>query len=378
MRALFREVALAGLPRVLRWVPESLPVVAQERIVVIQPDHLGDVLLTTPALSTLRSSNPDAEIWAIVGPWASPILANNPDADRVLTFPFPWFDRRDDAPARERWLAAPALATRLRAFGFERAYLFRADHRWGAIAIALAGIPRRFGGPDARVDPLLTDPTPRPIGAHRTHEALAIAGHRHGSVGSPPLRLDGSNADRTCAERILHANGLERRRFVALHPGASRAVKRWPAERWARVIGRISEDWHVALLCGPGEQGLLDAIVDLCASVPAPVNLGTIASVGALAELLRAARGAIGLDSLAMHVAAAVDTPGVRLFGPTDEERFGPWGDPRRHRTLRAVGTRPDDTWFDAADTMHPSMLAIDADAVIAAMDRILAETGDG
>lgn len=377
MRALLREVALDGLSWAVRWVPESLPFVVQERILVVQPDHLGDLLLATPALSALRSSSPEAEIWAIVGPWASPILTNNTDVDRVLEFPFPWFDRRADVPAHKRWLAAPALATRLRAFGFERAYLLRADHRWGAVAVALAGIPRRYGGPDARVDPFLTDPAPRPSGPHRTREALAIVGHRYEHAGSPPLRLSGSDADRAHVKRILRATGLERGCFVALHPGASRPVKRWPAERWARVLDDVAEEWRVALLCGPGEQGLLDDIVRLCANAPALVNLGTIGAIGVLAELIRAARAAIGLDSLAMHVAAAVDTPGVRLFGPTDEARFGPWGDPRRHRALRAAGTRPDDAWFDAADTIHPSMLAIKADAVVAEMGRIFEETGN-
>ncbi|MBA3531241.1 MAG: glycosyltransferase family 9 protein, partial [Ardenticatenales bacterium] len=65
-----------------------------KRILLIRPDHLGDVLFLTPALHALRQGRPDARLTALVGPWATGVLTNNPDLDEVETLPFPWFDRQ--------------------------------------------------------------------------------------------------------------------------------------------------------------------------------------------------------------------------------------------------------------------------------------------
>ena len=64
-----------------------------QRLLVIRPDHLGDLLFTTPALHYLRSQYPQAHITALIGPWGEAVLAGNPDVDEILTLPFPGFTR---------------------------------------------------------------------------------------------------------------------------------------------------------------------------------------------------------------------------------------------------------------------------------------------
>ncbi|KPV51635.1 hypothetical protein SE17_20080, partial [Kouleothrix aurantiaca] len=93
---LLRLLALGARPFVRRPAPTL------RRVIYLKPDHLGDLLLATPVLAALRAQLPDAQITALVGPWASMMLARNPDIGTVQTCPFPGFERQ--APGGN-WLA---------------------------------------------------------------------------------------------------------------------------------------------------------------------------------------------------------------------------------------------------------------------------------
>jgi heptosyltransferase-2/heptosyltransferase-3 len=354
-------VAAAGLPR-----PTSTP---RDRVVVIRPDHLGDLLLATAVLRLLRQEQSGAEITALVGPWSASVLEGNPDVDRVLTYRFPWFDRAPLPSVGERFAAAGALATWLRTLGFDRAYVLRPDHWWGALAAALARIPERigYGYPECR--PFLTRSYAPPGVEQAVVSGLRlVAGEgaaRDARPGKPAMRFEA----RCDAATLL---GPPPRGYALLHPGASSGVKRWPAERWAAVA-----DWldargvPVLLACGPGEEGELRAIQAHAerphAATAAPPTLAQ------LATLLDGARVALGMDSAPMHVATAVGTPTARLYGPGDESLFGPWGDSAHHRVVRAPGTRPDPDWFGRTGGPHPTIAAIETEQVIAAVETLLA-----
>lgn len=352
-RAILRTVgALAEtLPRPRRSGPA--------RLLAIRPDHLGDVLLSTAALRALRAREPDAEIVALVGPWSAEVLRRSPSVDGVLTYCFPWFDRRPAALA-ERYAAAGALASWLRTLEFTRAYVLRTDHWWGAMAAALAGIPERLGYATGENAPFLTCALPRPAAhEHVARSALRlVAGEdaAQGATGEPPTVFSPSAADRAWG-RTVEAE-------VIVHPGASTPLKRWPAERWGLVVEALRRDGlDVLLVGGPGEEALADEVAS-CASgarvlSPAP-------SLGQLGALFESARFAVGMDSAPMHLATAVGAATVRLVGPADERVFGPWGDPARHRTVRAPGTRPDRDWFAGGDRPHATLMAIEPELVLA------------
>src|SRR3989442_3026994 len=153
-----RRAALAAAARLAPLLPRPHRSAGRERILALRPDHLGDLLLATAVLAELRRRRPEAEICALVGPWAAPALAGNPDLDHLLTYPFPWFDRRRLPPPAERYAAAGALATWLRTLAFDRAIVLRPDHWWGALALALARIPERVGYGYPELRPLLTCP----------------------------------------------------------------------------------------------------------------------------------------------------------------------------------------------------------------------------
>jgi ADP-heptose:LPS heptosyltransferase len=347
------------------------PEVVAGRTVIVRPDHLGDVLMATAAVRALRARRPEAELVALVGPWSAPVLATNPDLDAVFAYRFPWFDRVG-SPLAERYAAAAALATRLRALGFAEALILRPDHWWGALAAALAGIPRRIGYAVPECAPFLTGAHPVVHGEHVVRGALRLVGGEGLAAaarpGRPAMRFELPPVARQGVRQRLRALGLSRRGgFAVLHPGASSPAKSWPADRWRAVVEHLAgRGVPTVLVSAPGGEGELSAI-------GRGEAYGATRDLHELGALLAEARLALGLDSAAMHVATAVGTPTVRLYGPGDERQFGPWGDPRRHRALRAAGSAPDHGWFDApAAGPHPSMLALDVATVTAELDGLL------
>ena len=353
-----------------RLLPRGAPAAGRKRYLVIRPDHLGDVLLTTPAFAALRGAEPEAQVIALVGPWSADVLRGSPHVDRVLTYPFPWFDRRQ-APLVDRYAAVGGLAAWLRAFRFDRAYVLRTDHWWGAMAAALARIPERIGYAVDENRPFLTRALPLPGHEHVARSALRlVVGDGAATAarpGEPATCFQPSDADHRAADALLEDLGISTRGagYVVVHPGASTPLKRWPAARWGAVVDDLrGQRLAVLLVGGPGEQAVVEEVA-ASSTTPPPPRPKTPPSLGQLGAIFERAAFAVGMDSAPMHLATAVGTPTVRLAGPADETLFGPWGDPSRHRVARAPGTHPDPTWFRGGDRPHPTLDALDLATVL-------------
>jgi heptosyltransferase-2/heptosyltransferase-3 len=144
------------------------------RILVIRPDHLGDLLFATPALAQLRRQRPEAHVTAMVGPWGQPVLARNPDVDELLICPFPGFTRQPKSSAWEPYCTLADYAARLRAHHFDEAIVLRFDHWWGAWLATWAGIPVRLGYDIPEVQPFLTQARPYHPGRHEVVQNLSL------------------------------------------------------------------------------------------------------------------------------------------------------------------------------------------------------------
>jgi heptosyltransferase-3 len=130
------------------------------------------------------------------------------------------------------------------------------------------------------------------------------------------------------AERTVDALELPQP-FVHMHPASRWHFKCWPAERNAELIDRLAAEGHrVVLTSAPEESAFIDAIIAKTAAKP--MNLGGKLSLKELGALTARARLFIGVDSMPMHLASAMGTPTVVLFGPSGEDEWGPWAVERR------------------------------------------------
>src|SRR5260370_23406888 len=166
------------------------------RVVLLRPDHLGDVLLTTPAIAALREALPSAHIDALVGPWAAGVLAGNTRLDTVRTLTSPGFDRTGAAFPWQPYRLLARAARELRALRYDVGVNARPDFWWGAALLARAAIPVRVGFDCAPRHRAFTPIVPTPDGHEPTAPAsLRLGPTRAGSRGArarPPHAWDGA------------------------------------------------------------------------------------------------------------------------------------------------------------------------------------------
>ncbi|CAA9249193.1 MAG: hypothetical protein AVDCRST_MAG77-2078 [uncultured Chloroflexi bacterium] len=319
------------------------------RILIVQPDHLGGVLASTPTFRLLKAALPTAKLTALVGPWGADVAERCPVVDRVRTCRFPAFDRAArPAGVLERVSSKLAPYTRLldeaaalRGERFDVALVLAPDF-WAAALVALACIPRRVGFATAEAEGFLTyamPMAPPPIGkAPGPREPGAAAQLRLARVAldmagvAAPERFDARMAyeprpeERDAATRLWRAHDLdEAQGVVALHPTPGGAAKRWPAERWALVADHLSGRYGAQVVVTGGPHDVAEARALAAACTRRPVVLAGQAPFGALAALLERCRFVLGTDNGALHLATARGVPSLRLFGQTDASVWGGW-----------------------------------------------------
>ncbi len=348
------------------------------RILLIRPDHLGDVLLATPAMRALRAARPSAEIHALVGPWSADVLEPCDALDRVLTLPFPGFSRTPNANLRSPYQLAWATARQLRSLRYSAAVVLRPDHWWGALVTWLAGIPIRVGYALPDGEPFLTQALPWANEHAVLQNAHLVERLTNGPLEESALTLSYTVAgeDRAWAEGYLSDAGLrEDERLIVLHAGAGALVKHWEPERWALVADRLARqaDARIALTGGEAEMQLTHAIAQQMQEQP--IMLAGETRIGTLAAVLERAALVLGPDSGPLHLAAAVNSPTVALFGPADPAEFRPWGPEQPHIVLTSdIGCRPCrilDWNGDSLDN-HPCVRDISTERVVEAAHRAL------
>ena len=277
---------------------------------VIQTAFLGDVVLTTPLLEALAARHGPVDV--VTTPAAAPLIETHPAVRRVIPY---------DKKGRDRGLGGLyRLARALRAERYECAYLPHRSLRT-ALAAWLARIPQRVGFDDGWRS-LYTDVRGRPKQGHEIDRMLALAGvamHR----ARPTLHV--TLADRAATEGFLREHGI-RERFVALAPGSIWGSKRWPyyRELAERLAGRV----EILVVGGPEDAGLAAEITAAVARSGgrAVSGCGRL-TVRQAAEAIRRAAVLVTNDSAPLHLAQAVDTPTVAIFGSTVPSfGFGPRG----------------------------------------------------
>jgi ADP-heptose:LPS heptosyltransferase len=296
-------------------------------IVVIRPGALGDVILTLPALHSLRRRNPDAHITVVGSPSLWELAGNLADARvSIDAARFSTLYADEPSPELRQWLA-----------GTETVIAWTVHDP--SHALRKAGVPTI----------LHVSPYPPP-GTHVANWLLRSVTPHPTVFSSPPgppssgiLAQAGGGegkADTTIRSSLSH-RWEERGRGmrVLLHPGAGGVWKRWPAERFAAVGNRLRDTgYDVALVEGPADR---EAIGRCQAAAATPFPVLRDRSLPDLAAALADAALFIGNDSGVTHLAAAAGTPTIALFGPTDPATWAPLGPVRVLRHCDARATEP-------------------------------------
>ncbi|MCB0215247.1 MAG: glycosyltransferase family 9 protein [Chloroflexi bacterium] len=333
-------------------LPDAAPLLRPgARLLILRPDHLGDLLFVGPALDRLRAARPDLAPTLLVGPWSEAVARRLPGAAAVETLAFPWFDRQPKGAPWRPYIRLARAARRLSG-RFDAALVLRDDDRWSAWLCALAGIPLRLGHDHPDLRPFLSH---RLEAAHSPPHAAAAnlslieallagpgePGRRLPSPGPEtwPLGFRIDPADRARADALLAEIGLKpgvpggAPGPLAVHPGAGAPIKRWRSGAWAELLEALTTPGEALVLTGGPDEAPLTA--GLARLLERPVlDLAGRTDLGTLAAVYARCRLVLGPDSGPLHLAVAVGTPSLHLYGPADAARFGPWGDAERHLAL--------------------------------------------
>ena len=305
------------------------------RVLVIKLRHHGDVLLTSPVFSVLKNHAPHLEIDALVYQDTAEMLSLHPAISQVHTIDRKWKSAGVFAQAKAEW----QLLSTLRARRYDLvvhltehprgAWIRRLTGARHSVAPATAGVGRFwkssfshfFAMPkrgNSRHTVEVNLDSLRRIGIHPTDDEKRLT------------LVPGAKAESDVTD-LLAQHGLAEKGFIHLHPASRWLFKCWPAERVSGLISALQARGHRIIVTAAPSAEELTMIKDIQSKLRQPVvDLSGQLSLKQLAALTARARLFIGVDSAPMHIAAAMGTPTIALFGPSGEVEWGPWMTPHR------------------------------------------------
>lgn len=305
---------------------DAVPLQEVRRVLVTKLRHHGDVLLASPVLSVLKQAAPQCEIDALVYAETAPMLMEHPALAQLHSIDRNWKRQGPLAQLRSEWKLLQAL--RARRYDL---LVHLTDHPRGAwlsrlLRVRWSVAPKRAGKFWRKS---FTHVFPQP-GHARRHtveknlDALRRIGVQPTTENKRLVLVPGAAAEARI-DALLAAQGIDAG-FIHIHPASRWLFKCWPNERMAELIDAlVAEDYSIVLTAAPDvrEKAMLTAIrAKLNARF---VDLSGQLSLRELAALTARARLFVGVDSAPMHIAAAMGTPTVALFGPSGELEWAPW-----------------------------------------------------
>ena len=290
------------------------------RILAIQLNQPGDAVLTTPALRWLMDQG--HEVHALLQPLGAQLLQTMPGVASVEALP-----RHSLQLGRDI-----RRAIRYRKIHFDWTIVFSKCSDRPALWAALSGAPKRSGLRTPRNALLgrigfINDWRENAfVNLHTVRQHLFMAGAPEDAADRLPLEYHPPEADRDWARDWMRRRGLNAGGYLLLHASARWPSKYWPQANLAEFIRGAKEALRMPLLITAGRDAFeVDFTRELIRQAPVDHHeIGTL-SVNQLGALLQNAAGFAGVDSMPMHLAAALGKSGVALFGPTDEATRGPW-----------------------------------------------------
>jgi len=281
---------------------------------VIQTSYLGDVILTTPLIAELAQRGP---VDVLATPGGAAALANNPAIRTIIRY-----DKRGTyGSALGTWQTIKELRTRR---PYEVAYLAQGSFRSGVLAM-LTGAKQRVGFASSTGRALYTTQLPYRPDRHHAERLWSLA---MSECADPPTRdqirprLYPSDEDRHKVDSLLRRGGSPNEPFVALAPGSAWGTKRWPY--YVELARRLADDFRIAIIGSKADSAIAAEITEVLPPEKV-INAVAVLPLLASAELIGRAQAIVTNDSAPQHLASAMGTPTLTIFGPTVPEfGFGP------------------------------------------------------
>ena len=335
--------------------------VTMKHLLVIKLRYIGDVLLVTPALRAIKTAQPDVQITMLVNRGTEDVLSGNLDLDEIMVI--------DKGSLLAQW----SLIAELRHRRFD-AVIDLTDGDRSAFLSWLSGAPVRIGFNDeqrwrGRCYTKVVQPAPGV--QHRIERDLAALALLNIAATSTTPHLQLTPEDENSAYELLDQLGIQRSgMIVVLQPGARYWFKAWPSERFAELADRLTSEYSCQVLIGGSSQDIDLAHQIRQVAKSNPIVLAGRTTIKQFAAIVRKSALFVGSDGGAMHIASAVKTPVVALFGPSNPLEWGPRGGPS---DVIYMG-------LDCRSCFHPTchrgesncMKLITVDAVYSSAQRIL------
>jgi lipopolysaccharide heptosyltransferase I len=302
-----------------------------ENILIIKPSSIGDVVHGLPVLAKLREKFPDSRISWLVEVSAGPLIESNAGLDALI-----YFKRRPGGPARLLGVQFDLL-NRLAASRFDLVVDLQGLLR-SALWSRATGAARRVGLSDAREGArfFYTDVAPVGAAVHAVDRYLRVGEVLGFDSSEPSFSLSVSNPAKASVARLIEGPGRALKRpFFALSPGARWPSKNWPAEHFARAGEMLLERFGGTVFIVGARSAAADA-AEIERRIGGAVNLAGRTSLAELIALIARVDLIVVPDTGALHIADALGTPLVAVFGPTDPAKTGPYFQ-RAHVVASAV-----------------------------------------
>jgi ADP-heptose:LPS heptosyltransferase len=316
------DQALAAMTAIARPFRRRQRPRAPKRILVLRLERIGDLLMTLPALADLRAFAPGAAIDLVVGSWNADLARAIDPVTRVLSVDASWLAREVEG---QGVLSLVAAARRWRGTDYDLAINFEPDIR-GNLMLACSGAAWTAGYRSGGGGPLLDVALDFDISVHTSDNARRLVATIFGSTvpaEQPPTLVVPSEAHENASRLLIDAG----QPLIGLHVSGGRAIKQWPVERFTELARRLVEHSGATIvLSGAAVDRVMVQTVKSALPPQKVIDVAGHVDLLTLAGLIERLDLLVTGDTGPMHLAVAVGTPVVAVFGPSDPARYAPRG----------------------------------------------------
>jgi predicted lipopolysaccharide heptosyltransferase III len=333
------------------------------KVLVVRLRSIGDTVLATPSLFALKRFLPNAQVDILVEDWVAPVLDNHPHVDNVI------------ALERGGFMTRARVACELRAANYDVVYNLHGGTTATFVTRA-TGARHRVGFESYQYGQLHNHQAPSPLliwqqpKTHSVEQQLALLGWTGVPVTDRPRTSLGISTNAaTRIEQLVQEAGLGEQNIALIHPAAAFATKQWATEKFARVVEFLAERGFTSIaIAAPNEQALLEQLRS-----ETPVNVVTFAlSLPEVTALAARSQLFVGNDSGIAHIAAAVGTPSVVIFGSSNIAHWRPWNSAPAEVVFEEMACQPCPGYFCGQFAQPECILRVPVNRVTAAIDRVL------